>query len=281
VLLGDLETLCRQLSSGRPPRLPEGGTTIATWARRLEHHAASPRVLDEAPAWETLLRGRRPLARAGDGKGPLLQVHRLGAPDTARWLERAARTGLRPDAFLLAALAEAMAPWTEGPELLVELEGHGRRTFAPALDVSRTVGWFTVTHPFAVAPGNGTLEERAERIHRALGSVPAGGLGYGLLRYNSPSTPAVRRLRALDGPEVAFNYLGRLDLALEPGGLFRTAPEPAGPEQGHPGPLTHTLDLNCRVEGGRLIVEWTADRSRLGATPLHRVAERFFTTLRR
>ena len=54
--------------------------------------------------------------------------------------------GTQINDVLLAALARALAAWTgRGPR--VELEGHGREDLFEAVDLSRTVGWFTTLYP--------------------------------------------------------------------------------------------------------------------------------------
>src|SRR4029077_1745270 len=47
---------------------------------------------------------------------------------------------------LLTALLEATEDWTGQSRLLVDVEGHGREELA-GLNVSRTVGWFTILYP--------------------------------------------------------------------------------------------------------------------------------------
>ena len=48
---------------------------------------------------------------------------------------------------LLTALAQAVGQWSGQPQVLVDLEGHGRDVAFSELDLSRTVGWFTTIHP--------------------------------------------------------------------------------------------------------------------------------------
>ncbi len=84
-----------------------------------------------------------------------------------------------------------------------------------AIDLSRTVGWFTAKYP--VAPGDpahcagprwSPVTRRSARVIKdakeQLRALPD-GLTYGLLRY-------LRRDVDLSGPDpaIAFNYLGRL-----------------------------------------------------------------------
>ena len=83
--------------------------------------------------------------------------------------------------------------------MLLDLEGHGREEglgnteISGAVDLTRTVGWFTSLYPVRLDPGLLDLEEalsggpalgRAlKTIKEQLRAVPGKGLGYGLLRY--------------------------------------------------------------------------------------------------
>src|SRR6202034_2551918 len=80
----------------------------------------------------------------------------LSVEETAALLARAPRAyRTQVGELLLAALAEAFAPWTGSRRLVLDLEGHGREELIGAgedaggagLDLSRTVGWFTSVFP--------------------------------------------------------------------------------------------------------------------------------------
>ena len=86
-----------------------------------------------------------------------------------------------------------------------------------AVDLTRTVGWFTSLYPVRLDPGLLDLEEalsggpalgRAlKTIKEQLRAVPGKGLGYGLLRYLNDETAA--ELAGAAAPQLGFNYLGR------------------------------------------------------------------------
>ena len=52
--------------------------------------------------------------------------------------------------MLLTALVQAFARWTGARSLLIDLEGHGREAIEEAVDLSRTVGWFTTLFPVSL-----------------------------------------------------------------------------------------------------------------------------------
>ena len=95
--------------------------------------------------------------------------------------------------MLLTALAVAADTWryrhdfSSGHGLLIDLEGHGRETFDPSLDLSQTVGWFTCLYPVnldfgeidgRVALADGPrLGQALKRIKEQLRAIPRRGIG--------------------------------------------------------------------------------------------------------
>ena len=192
------------------------------------------------------------------------------APEETRILlqEVPAAYHTRINDVLLTALVQAFAQWTGATDLLVDLEGHGRdagpRNLGPRealfadLDVSRTVGWFTVLHPvyldLADAWGPG---EELKAVKEQLAAVPGGGLGYGLLRYLGDDREKLARLRRRPAAQVSFNYLGQLDSATAESSFWRPLAEGSGPAVGPGGLRTHLLEINGAVSGDRLRLNWS------------------------
>ncbi|GAA1855041.1 hypothetical protein GCM10009836_38870 [Pseudonocardia ailaonensis] len=195
------------------------GTSFRTWARGL---AAADRS-DELPYWTSALAGaERPWGRrALDPVVDTVATTRDVEVRVPVEVTRAVLTAV-PEAFygsvddvLLAALGAAVARWRPGRDsVLVELEGHGRQEEAvPGAELSRTVGWFTATHPVRldlsdvdladVYAGGAEAGLVVKRVKEQLRSVPGRGLGYGLLRHLRGE------LGGLAAPQVGFNYLGR------------------------------------------------------------------------
>jgi amino acid adenylation domain-containing protein/non-ribosomal peptide synthase protein (TIGR01720 family) len=200
------------------------------WALTLAEEAAAGHRTAELPAWKELLAAPEPRlgGRDLDPERDLVAGSRrtevtVPGEATAALLTRvpeAFHAGI--DDVLLAALAAVLADWrrrtgTDAAGLLVDVEGHGRTPPVPAMDLSRTVGWFTGVHPVRLDPGAVSLAELhrdpdaagrlVKRTKEQLRAVPGDGLGHGLLRYLHERASA--ELAALPRPQVGFNYLGR------------------------------------------------------------------------
>ncbi|MFC5157079.1 condensation domain-containing protein, partial [Streptomyces amakusaensis] len=247
-------------------------TSFRHWARELAEQAGSEDRLTEVAQWVDFLQGPDPLLTTEpvDLERDLQKTMRetsahIPMAITAELLTRvptAFHAGI--DDVLLAGLTAAVAEWRDsqsigaGSALLVDLEGHGRVPLSDADDLSRTVGWFTSSHPVRLDVGSVDLSEVREggpaagrvlkRVKEQVRAVPGDGLGYGVLRYLNPD--AAPELAALPSAQIGFNYLGRFSVSA-PATPAKGAP--AGwtpPRDGVPGddvggefPVLHALEV--------------------------------------
>ncbi|WP_189093961.1 non-ribosomal peptide synthetase [Nocardia jinanensis] len=232
ILVPDLATAWAQLRTGQEPRLAPVGTSMRRWAHALHTATAEFGRLDR---WRSTLAAAEPPlgARRLD---PAVDVQATVATTEAALPTTVTREVLTtvPAAFhgtvddiLITGLAMALLRWRRRRgdtvlETLLTLEGHGRHdTVLPGADLTRTVGWFTISYPvrldlsdididdaYAAGPAAGAV---IKSVKEQLRQIPDHGIGYGLSRYLDADTARV--LGALPGPQVSFNYLGRFDTA--------------------------------------------------------------------
>ncbi|WP_203933636.1 non-ribosomal peptide synthetase [Virgisporangium ochraceum] len=265
ILLPDLAEASEAVRAGREPALDPVGTSLRGWSERLATVAADRE--NELPLWTEMLSVPQPvladrrLDPATDTLATARSLTTTLSPDRTADLLDAATAAFdgRVADVLLAALAFAVADHRRragrpADAVLVTLEGHGREPVFEGADLSRTVGWFTSMYPVLLDPGpidwhevrtgGAGLGRAVKRIKERLRSLPDNGIGFGLLRHLNPRTAAV--LAALPVPEIAVNYLGRLD---GEDGLAADA-DPAMP-------FAHSLELDAFVDGDRLVATWT------------------------
>ena len=162
--------------------------------------------------------------------------------------------------LLLAALVVTINGWQQEKFCLVDLEGHGREHISDAVDVSRTIGWFTSSFPVLLE-----LDVDAEKeidyaliiksVKEQLHSIPDKGLGYGLLKYSELNTDS-GLLRENRQSEINFNYLGQIDNTFNKESLLLPANEIAGQDR-HPGNHnTHLLDIFGIILNEQLTIGW-------------------------
>lgn len=98
----------------------------------------------------------------------------------------------------------------------MDVESHGRDEFAEGIDLSGTIGWFTVIHPVLLDPhqvdrqavimGGPQITGIFKDIQEQLRGLPR-GVTYGLLRYLNTDTS--EKFRECCTPTIGFNYFGR------------------------------------------------------------------------
>ncbi|MER5303568.1 non-ribosomal peptide synthase/polyketide synthase [Streptomyces lasiicapitis] len=292
ILSDDLEAAYHQAAQGKPIALGDRTTSFRDWSRRLAAHVAEGGLDHELPYWqeavtaEPLPPAHRPGPDAGETR--TLSVE-LGEEDTTALL-RSAPTAYRTrvNDVLLSALALALARWTGGDRVRLDLEGHGREDVLDDIDLSRTVGWFTTVHPVALqVPEPDDLgpsrdwRHLVKSVRRQLRSVPGNGLGFGALRTFGP--PEVReRLGSAAHGQVVFNYLGQWDArpTASEAGLVRTEHGSFGQDHDPRDSGSHPLEVVGAVQNGRLAFTWHHRPGLHDTETVRRVADEFAAALR-
>ncbi len=288
ILLEDLVTLEGQLARGESPVLPPKTTSFRQWAEALARHAGSAALASEAAFW--LASGSSaptplPIDLGGDRDPGTVATAAtvavaLEADQTRLLLHEVPRAySTQINDALLAALALTVADWTGRDDVLVDLEGHGREEIGDDVDLSRTVGWFTTLFPVALRLGDGDTRDPAaalRSVKEQLRTIPRRGIGYGLLRWLSDDAA----LAAKPAPEIRFNYLGQFDTVLPVESGYALAPESVGPIHSPAGRRGHLLEIDARVSGGRLQLDWTYNTAVHRRETIVALAERFLDALR-
>ncbi len=288
VLLDDLWTAYQQRRRGEAVRLPPKTTSFKRWAEALYQEASGEAIRAELDHW---LSGRRrdvlPLP-VDDERGENTEDSArsifvaLDAQETEsllREVPRAYRTQIN-DA-LLTALGEALSSWVGSPDVLFDLEGHGREEPFADVDITRTVGWFTTVFPVLLeVPAGADPSASLTSIKEQLRAIPNHGLGYGLLFYLCPEDDDIRALRALPRAELAFNYLGQLDREAADGAPLRRAKQDPGPTHSPEARRRYLIEVTGSVLGGRLQLRFTYCENRHHASTIQALAERFLSSLR-
>ncbi|MFD5163204.1 amino acid adenylation domain-containing protein [Streptomyces hawaiiensis] len=283
VLLPDLLTAYERPDAALDPV----GTSLRHWSGLLREQAAAR--TGELPYWTKLLsHEERPVgARALDPARDTYATARtlrltLPAEHTGPLLEHG------PAAFqaeindvLLAGLGLAVAEW-RGRSLLVEVETHGREQLHEGVDLSRTAGWFTGTHPVLLRAAELGAEQAVKEMREQLAALPDHGLGHGILRHLGDGTAP---LPAVD-PQLGFNYLGRFAAVESYDGGWAAAPEAREAFAATSGgmPLGHTVEVDALVEDGPdgpvLLATWTWAGRLLAPDDAEALAEGWFRALR-
>ena len=283
ILLEDLEKAYRQELAGQPVKLPPKTTSVKEWAERLGQLARNDGLPGDAEYWRQAPAGpvgSLPLdleqGENTEASARTVTVSLTEAETAALLLQAPAAYNTQINDLLLAALAPALAAWTGAGSVDLLLEGHGREDLFEAVDLSRTVGWFTAIYPVRLelpAPEPAAL---IKSVKEQLRAVPTRGIGYGLQRYLRPGQPPAT------GPEpkILFNYLGQFDQVTAGSGLFAFADEPVGPWHSPRNRRRYLFEINCLVRHGRFELTWTYSENRHRPQTVGSLAAAFLARLR-
>ena len=285
ILLEDLQLLHHQLSQDQPLQLPPKTTSFQYWAKQLTAYAQSAPLQSEVAYWQQQL--QQPVAPIPvdfpEGENTVATASTVSATlsvtETQTLLQEVpAAYHTQINDALLTALVQTFTHWTGGGTLLVDLEGHGREDLFEAVDVSRTVGWFTTIFPIRLDIGGVTdVGTALKRIKEQLRNVPNRGIGYGLLRYLSPTPDP---FGPIPPTQVRFNYLGQTDQTLQSSTLFAPASESRGPGRSPKGNRTYALDILTVVAGGQLRADWSYSQGMYRTETIKALANGYIEALR-
>jgi amino acid adenylation domain-containing protein/non-ribosomal peptide synthase protein (TIGR01720 family) len=305
ILLEDLNIAWAQHRAGQQVALPEPGMSFARWASLLAEHARRPDVVEQAQAWRQVAAVPPALPPVQPVDDTLATAGGLSVDldiETTRMLlgevPAAFHVGVHDILLIAFALAVAEFLGTGGEPIGIDVEGHGRDeelgSDGEAIDLSRTVGWFTAKYPVAlsvggldwaqVVTGGAGLGMVIKDAKEQLRSLPD-GLTYGVLRYLNDDVD----LEGAD-PLIGFNYLGRLGAtaaeASASDGVWQICWDGLShvdPSAKLDIPLMHTVELNAGTvdtdAGPYLRAGWSWAPSALNQIQVNRLGQLWFDAL--
>ncbi|MCX8566191.1 MAG: glycopeptidolipid biosynthesis protein [Glomeribacter sp. 1016415] len=307
ILVPDLLSAWQAAKTGAESIYPSTfkSTSFRRWAQYLSHQALSDSRYAELTLWEKMLSdaaepplSERPLDPNKDTIATAQHLSlKLPTELTVPLLNQVpAHFYARINDVLLCAFALAVADWRqrqEGgdcPNVLVDIEGHGRETSDTDIDLSRTVGWFTSLFPVrftlkgldlkAVFKGEAALGQLLKRVKEQLRALPDHGLGYGLLRYFNTETNLI--LKYLNQPQISFNYLGRFSTT-ENQNWEPVSENPFSFGMHPDAPLAHAVSLDALTidgaAGPELIANWTWAGALFSSAQIEDLAQTWFKAL--
>ncbi|MBO4122681.1 AMP-binding protein, partial [Cupriavidus gilardii] len=257
ILMEDLQLAYRLAQQGGSIALPPRTASYKAWAQTLVEHANGGAMRQQANFWLSqpdvppLQPDHDTPALARDGRQHTI---RLNATRTAQLLQQAhGAYRTRINDLLLTAVARAVGAWTQRPRVAIQLEGHGREALSDAVDISRTVGWFTTVFP-VVLPVAPDIGDTIKQVKETLRAIPDNGIGYSLLRHLGPVEIRSELARRTE-PRITFNYLGQFDQAAAGDGDFALADESSGGGRDGQAPLGNMLTINGQVFGAELVLK--------------------------
>lgn len=256
ILLEDLTIGYDQALNGEEIALPPKSSSYRQWAEKIHAFGHGGALDSEKDYWYEMasapvaplpsdMKGGRKLDRPTH----LFSVS-LSPEETDALLASANRAfDTQATDLMLAGLAIASEKWTGRPATSVLMAGHGREHIVPGVDISRTVGWFSVMYPLPLnVLRDGDLARLITGVRDHFKAMPNKGMGYSILRYilGDPE------LNTQPWPEIFFNYGGQFDTELDT--RWFTGATEAFRETHSPSQTPCALDLVAVVMDGLFMV---------------------------
>ncbi|HLP60598.1 MAG TPA: condensation domain-containing protein, partial [Candidatus Deferrimicrobium sp.] len=267
ILFEDIETLHSQYKHGKKLTLPPKTDSFKTWAEKLSAYANSQALLKEKNYWQKIESTEAPLIIMKDFAVPdnySTDNHSKDVRDISFTLSEEEtkllltkvneifRTEIND--ILLTALAIGMKKTfgLDCDRVSIALEGHGREEIIEDLDISRTVGWFTVLYPVLLDVSYaGDMGRQIKEIKEILRRVPHKGIGYGILKYLT-AEEYKKEIEFKLKPQLRFNYLGQFDADVKQLSSFEPAKETPGNSRGPNNRREYLLDVSGITANNRL-----------------------------
>ncbi|MGQ3480236.1 amino acid adenylation domain-containing protein [Paenibacillus sp. TY11] len=292
ILFEDLAAAYEQASKGEQViQLPHKTDSFQTWAEKLHAYANSPAMERERAYWGELAQSKlAPLPQdyghnehdkplIGDSESVTALWTNAETEQLLKQANRAYRTEIND--LLLTAVGMALQAWSGNDRFLINLEGHGRETILPEVDIIRTIGWFTSQYPVLLdMPEETALSQRIKHVKEGLRGIPQKGIGYGVLKYlaDRQGQAAFPALFEAD-PEISFNYLGQFDQDMK-GNDLQSSPYSGGMPLSPTMARTYTLDFGGIISGGQLGLTISYSRTSYRPETIERLAKLLESSLR-
>ncbi|WP_298516663.1 non-ribosomal peptide synthetase [uncultured Kordia sp.] len=215
ILLEDFTNVYSSFVAGEKIQLPAKTTSYKAWAKEQQAYVDSGQLEAEQKYWSSVCE----LPSSSYLPETLATITQIQLDSTTDFALTASQTeklqssihvgyNTNVNDILLSSLSLSLDEVFSIDRCLIELEGHGREELTSAIDLSRTVGWFTSLYPFELQ-SKGTNVDTLITTKEGLRNIPNRGIGYSMLQYLSEDFKTGYR------PLLLFNYLGDFGSGVE------------------------------------------------------------------
>ena len=265
VILQDIEELLLD-----PNASPEKPLPFQTWCRLQQEHCSNLSPIQALPIQDIPsgnaeywgMKDQRHVYGDMTNEGFEIDAHHTALLLTQS--HQAFRTEI-PDVLIAALIFSFSQTFVDRQPPPIFAEGHGRESWDPEIDVSRTVGWFTTIYPVYVATAqkSETLANIVRFVKDTRRNIPGKGRPYFASRWlTSEGEKAFGHHWPL---EITFNYLGQYQQLERKGALLTPVGEIAGETRGagdaadvgHNTPCISFFEISAVILSGALRFSFT------------------------
>ncbi|MEW9697560.1 amino acid adenylation domain-containing protein [Paenibacillus sp. SI8] len=283
ILIEDISMGYEQLRNEEPIQLPQKTGSFQLWAEQLALYADSEAMKQELEYWNQIEQTAcHPLpkdeeqehASVKDSEEITLEWTAAETEQLLKQANRAYKTEIND--LLLTALGMSIHNWTGINKVLVNLEGHGRESIIPNIDITRTIGWFTSQYPVVLnMEASSNMSYLIKTIKENLRQIPKKGIGYGILRY---LTGNLDDIQFKMNPEISFNYLGQFDQDIQ-NSAMQLSRYSHGTTASENQTRNHLIDINGLIVAGKLSLSLRYSRTQFRQETIAQLAALFRDSL--
>jgi surfactin family lipopeptide synthetase A len=277
ILLEDLHTFYNELRNVGLNKSLRKTASLIQWQNKLDDYATSERLKLQMEYWDkfTGIASALPVDFITDDwttKNSASTYTLFSNFTSGLATDKRVKHAADIPVVMCTALAETMSEWTGSDTFTIEIENHGRHL--DDLNSSRTIGWFTVLHPFELEVKGNTVEERLLNVTENFRQIPDHGIGYGVYRYLYKKSEKEKSIA-----DIRLNYLGQFDTEFS-NDLFTYKRNAYGSDVAPCNNMTAKLELNIMMLQGHLHVEIKYNTQAHRESTIHWFRERFLASLR-
>lgn len=216
ILMRDIISNYIQVLSGKEIMIPKESVSVVKWAEFLNNYALGDEISGEISYWDKV--DSTPverLPRDGTTESRKMKLdnniyeYLLDEKETEMYLKDSCKHHrVTAEIILLTGLGMVLDRWGNMENVHIRLCGNGRDLPFSKFDLSRTVGWLSMSYPFLLHTGKGlSIENKVENTKKSLAEVPNMGAGYDILRFITNPARYPEKHYSVE-PEIFFNYLG-------------------------------------------------------------------------
>ncbi|NRT44807.1 amino acid adenylation domain-containing protein/non-ribosomal peptide synthase protein (TIGR01720 family) [Clostridium beijerinckii] len=285
ILFEDFSYGYNQLEKREEIILQEKTTSYMEWAKSIKEYSKNKKILNEIEFWkkqeESEVGYLQNQYKTRDYCNNLrdvlsLQCSEQETEDILKNVNRAYNTEIND--ILLAALTKTLKVYINHNNILVNLEGHGREEIIEGLNITRTIGWFTIVYPVVFSFNEKSdISSEIKLVKEKLRQVPNKGIGYGILKYLTEKE-SLNGLEFKLKPQVLFNYLGQFDEDVKKG-IFEMSNIKAGNNIHEENKSNYLIDINGIIINKKLVITFDFDARKFDTESMNNLIKAYKSNL--
>ncbi|MFD2169344.1 acyltransferase domain-containing protein [Tumebacillus lipolyticus] len=288
ILIEDFIEAYESLDRGEQATSADSSSSYQEWVDACQAYIDSEQSAELDRFWEPVLEeiesaSRRlvdPQQELSTQADMRVREFRLDGPSTAKLRSTVpADLDVQLKDVLTGIVARVLSIWSDEELISFAINGHGRDELGgeAMLDLSRTVGYFVNTHPFALSVAAGeSIEQTIRKAGDRLQAMPHGGATFNMLRYLSENGSLGERMSRYREPQILFNHQGEIHAAGSSDARW-SAGFHGNVEQPMERPTPYSLILVSSIQQGEWVVQANYSARQFDKVALDRL-ERLFAT---